>query len=461
MGWFMPSYGRPERLRELLDAPGGWPATVVLVNEDDPQLTRYKQVRDQLRFEGKNVPWTFHSIPAGSRCADAHRFITTQWPEEKFYGLVEDGHWPITPGWHDALAEAAGDRYISVANGEPSFPKIRTAAAFGGELVRAMGSLVPLPVKHNYEDNCWDQIAEDFGLLRPLRDVIVEHQHWIRGSLEKDETFERGSADFHEDEKIFKEWLFSDERRAMAERISNLLGGTYTIIDPRAIKLCVALPIHDSIDPRYHFSYGQLQTQAVSVGLSLTEVSSFGGSHIAKARERVLWDAWRHNPTHILFIDSDMGFDPKLVFRLLAADVEFACAVGVRKTDKQTLCCNFYEGAQELHPVNRFVKIKDVNFAFVLLKRTVIEKMVAAYPELAYSAGPNVTEYALFLDMIDGRERLSEDYSFCRRWTAIGGEIWADRHAALIHVGRKEYTGSIDELFEGAERVEMTINRAA
>lgn len=459
--WFMPSYGRPQRLRELLDAPGGWPATIVLVNEDDPELPRYKQVRDQLRFEGKNVPWSFHSIPAGSRCADAHRLISEQWPEEAFYGLLCDDHWPVTEGWHEALVEAAGAKFISTPAGFPEFPKLRSAVVLGGELVRAMGSIVPLPVKHNFEDNCWDQIAADFGLLRPLDNVIVEHRHWIRGEVARDGTYERGSTDFHEDEKIFKAWLFSDERRAMAERISNMLGGTYTVIDPREIKLCVALPVHDSIDPRYHFSYGQLVTQATSAGLSLTEVSSFGGSHIAKARERVLWDAWRHNPTHILFIDADMGFDPKLVFRLLAADVEFACAVGVRKTEKQTLCCNFFAGAQEIHPVNRFVKIKDVGFAFALLKRSVIEKMVAAYPELAYSAGPGVTEYALFLDMIDNRERLSEDYSFCRRWTAIGGEIWADRHAALIHVGKKEYTGSIDELFGGSERVNMTLNKAA
>jgi hypothetical protein len=38
-------------------------------------------------------------------------------------------------------------------------------------------------------------------------------------------------------------------------------------------------------------------------------------------------------------------------------------------------------------------------------------------------------------------ERLSEDFSFCRRWRAIGGDIFLDDEAAIIHAGRKEYTG--------------------
>src|SRR5262245_38198691 len=62
----------PQRLRELVDALGGWPAKVfVLINQDDPALERYIQVYDQLVFEhmdGKRPlpPWVLHAIPAGS-----------------------------------------------------------------------------------------------------------------------------------------------------------------------------------------------------------------------------------------------------------------------------------------------------------------------------------------------------------------------------------------------------------
>ena len=36
---------------------------------------------------------------------------------------------------------------------------------------------------------------------------------------------------------------------------------------------------------------------------------------------------------------------------------------------------------------------------------------------------------------------LSEDYTFCRRWRDIGGEIWLDTQGSLIHVGTQDFVG--------------------
>ena len=50
---------------------------------------------------------------------------------------------------------------------------------------------------------------------------------------------------------------------------------------------------------------------------------------------------------------------------------------------------------------------------------------------------PQATKaFALFECMIaeDGMY-LSEDFAFCRRWTDMGGEIWADLGSKLSHVG--------------------------
>jgi hypothetical protein len=51
--------------------------------------------------------------------------------------------------------------------------------------------------------------------------------------------------------------------------------------------------------------------------------------------------------------------------------------------------------------------------------------------------------YALF-DCIIDRETgtyLSEDYSFCRRWREIGGEIWIDGKSRVRHCGAYEFVG--------------------
>src|ERR1700722_9839498 len=112
--WFMPSYGRPEALARMRKSPGGLPRRViVLVNSDDPKADDYFWAAREW-----SAPWQIMFVPNGSRCADAHRYITTQYPDEKWYGLLCDDHWPVTPGWDKALVGAAGTKFISTPAGD-------------------------------------------------------------------------------------------------------------------------------------------------------------------------------------------------------------------------------------------------------------------------------------------------------------------------------------------------------
>lgn len=215
----MPSYGRPEQVSKLWLAPGGWPELVMLlVNVDDPLYEAY--IRAPRHW------FQLHPMPAGSRCADVHRLISEYWPTEPFYGLLCDDQWPITPGWWRAMEKAAEDRYVVCPAGEPNFPRCRTAVAIGGALVRAMGSLVPAPLKHNFEDNIWDDVAREHNVLRPLPDYVVEHRHHIRGAAPIDDTYRRGSADFADDMATYQAWLVSDDKKRMNERIAEFFNGS-------------------------------------------------------------------------------------------------------------------------------------------------------------------------------------------------------------------------------------------
>ena len=77
--------------------------------------------------------------------------------------------------------------------------------------------------------------------------------------------------------------------------------------------------------------------------------------------------------------------------------------------------------------------------------------MIAAFPELKFrridtlsnqmAQGDNL--YALFECMIspENGTYLSEDYSFCRRWRSLGGEIWLDLRSRLSHTGPQRFNG--------------------
>jgi hypothetical protein len=53
--------------------------------------------------------------------------------------------------------------------------------------------------------------------------------------------------------------------------------------------------------------------------------------------------------------------------------------------------------------------------------------------------------------MIDPESRryLSEDYTFCRLWQQMGGEVFLDPRTGLNHVGHYTFRGNIRKLITG------------
>jgi len=92
----------------------------------------------------------------------------------------------------------------------------------------------------------------------------------------------------------------------------------------------------------------------------------------------------------------------------------------------------------------------------MLIKRSVIERMTEAYPELQYNNDINVDKeldkhtFALFDTIIEksSKRYLSEDYTFCRRWQELGGQVWLDPNISLNHYGTIPFRGNPTIIFE-------------
>ena len=105
-----------------------------------------------------------------------------------------------------------------------------------------------------------------------------------------------------------------------------------------------------------------------------------------------------------------------------------------------------------------FVKVRYAGTGFLMVRRQAAEKMCARYPHLQYKRDHSIdaatvsdNRFALFECMIaDDGTYLSEDFAFCKRWTDMGGEIWADLKSALCHVGPMTFRGDLASQFIGA-----------
>jgi hypothetical protein len=166
--------------------------------------------------------------------------------------------------------------------------------------------------------------------------------------------------------------------------------------------------------------------------------------------------------THLMFIDSDIEFDVESVLRALAYDKPIMAAAYPKKALPIQYAINFKFVNQENRQIrveNGAVEVLDASTGFFLVKRETVEKMCQAYPELHYRNDSNIDErfnkycYALFdtwLDPDDNRY-LSEDYTFCRRWQKIGGEIWLDPNTKLNHVGSYTFEGDVGKIINRQE----------
>jgi hypothetical protein len=173
--------------------------------------------------------------------------------------------------------------------------------------------------------------------------------------------------------------------------------------------------------------------------------------------------------THLLFIDADIAFSPDMVWRMLHFDKDFIGGLyPIKNIDWPGMAQRFHPQGETLEQaglmyvgdVCKGADLKtDSGFAtgtyvgtgFQLIKRHVFEKMIAAYPETKFNSihayPPQKTSdnlYALFDCMIDPETGayLSEDFAFCRRWRALGGEIWLDLTSKLTHIGPCAYHGN-------------------
>jgi hypothetical protein len=179
--------------------------------------------------------------------------------------------------------------------------------------------------------------------------------------------------------------------------------------------------------------------------------------------------------THLLFVDADIGFEPEQVLRLIAAGAEMCAAIyPIKRIDwdkvKTTIetarpnpaaaALRYVFEVDDPNAVTEqagFVKVRYAGTGFLMIRRQALERMCARYPQLRYKRDHSLdavdasdNRFALFECLIDkDGTYLSEDFAFCRRWTDMGGEIWADLHSKLNHVGPMTFCGDLSSQFIG------------
>ena len=191
----VPSRGRPQNIARLLDAVHATSRMKtrvhVAVDDDDPELERYRYVMGQAGGDGD----TLTTGPREGLAAWTNDIAVSRAGEYPFLASLGDDHVPYTPGWDKALIRAI----VSMGGTGLAYPwdgtreDIPEAVVMSSDIVQALGWMCEPSLSHWYVDNVWADLGRGAGCIRHLRAVKVEHA-W-KGDQTSRESSESLTAD--------------------------------------------------------------------------------------------------------------------------------------------------------------------------------------------------------------------------------------------------------------------------
>lgn len=261
---------------------------------------------------------------------------------------------------------------------------------------------------------------------------------------------------------------------------------TLNLEEVRQNKFFIATPCYGgALTEPYFRSVIKLMTFFNTHKIPLAFGTIANESLVTRARNVLLAYFLNSDYTHLLFIDADIEFKVDDVLKLYAHNKDVAVGAYPKKGVnwmhiKESIlmdpskehapgqiaalgsdyALNFKFSNREQRQVaveNGLIQLHDAGTGFMMIKREAILKLIEAYPDIKYNNdvqmnGVDLKDkfYALFDTMIDPKDRryLSEDYTFCRRWQDIGGEIWLDPSISLNHYGSFCFQGNPEMIIQ-------------
>lgn len=212
-------------------------------------------------------------------------------------------------------------------------------------------------------------------------------------------------------------------------------------------------------------------------------------SLVSRARNNLIAKAmFDKETTHIMFIDSDIAWDPMDIFKLILSEKSLVGGIypmkhyfwdklvpkpGDKKTPVEMMIDRKNENSylsniisdpemiqynllkynmnyisNHLSITNNLAEVRHLATGFMMIQRTLLETMMKEFPATKYVDDvsflrdeENRYAYALFDCGVEEGHYFSEDWFFCHRWTKMGGKIYADVSISLVHSGIEDYRG--------------------
>lgn len=203
----------------------------------------------------------------------------------------------------------------------------------------------------------------------------------------------------------------------------------------------IATPTYDEwLCKEYCSSLLETGVLLASEGHGVYHCIAAGNPFLDLARNDIVDKFLASDADDLLFVDADVGWDAKMVLRILSYKQEVVGGlVPKRNADKDgDFHCNALTGV--ISPEGLF-QCKEIPTAFLRIKRSAFEKLKKPY----FKIGSTQKDFG-------------EDIYFCRRWCETGEFMWIDSDITFTHRGGRVWKGNF---FDQAIKDKLLIQESA
>ena len=178
-----------------------------------------------------------------------------------------------------------------------------------------------------------------------------------------------------------------------------------------------------------------------SNGIEVVPLIPASGSLLVAERNRIIEAFWQSDCTHLLMIDSDLGWPPEAVLAMLSTNKELIGGVyPARREPDIFLFRPIVDNNGSIVTEKHLLKVEYIPAGFMLLSKQAIKKLRDKFPELYYEAKNKEIDnfligYCFFNTEVWEGEFWGEDFVFCRRAREAGIDIWVDPLIQFDHDG--------------------------
>jgi len=254
----------------------------------------------------------------------------------------------------------------------------------------------------------------------------------------------------------------------------------------RKRKLFIATPMYGGMCAgMFARSVADLSALCAQYGIPLQFYFLFNESLITRARNYCVDEFIRSDADHLMFIDSDIGFNPQDIIALMALQtqdpdkydiiggpypkkciswekIKLAVDKGIADEDPNVLekFVGDYvfnpKGGQQSIAIGEPCEVLEIGTGFMMISKPAMKKFCEFYPQYMYKPDHVRTEHfdgtreimMAFQAEVDPKSKryLSEDYWFCQKAQEANLKTWFCPWMKMQHVGTYIFGGSLADL---------------